>query len=263
MAKKAESPSDWVTDAFEGAGYTCSVFASTVLAFGGILNRRRELLYHVYAFGCGALPVTVLVAIFTGMVVTFQTGLALYRIGQASQVGVLVPLAMCREMGPVMTCNILAGLLGSRIAAEIGTMNVSEEIDALRVMSINPIDYLVMPRFLAMCIVCPMLTLYADFIGIIAGALVARTQLDVSTQAYLSNAREVLEFRDIYSGLLKALVFGALTAAVACSQGLRTEKGAEGVGVATMRTVVISSVLILVSDYILGWFCNVFLGVGA
>lgn len=262
MAKPVSPTPDWLTRAFEGAGYTVSVFLRTMGSFGRLWRRHDQILTNIWAFGFGGLPVTVLVAIFTGMVVTFQTGLALYRIGQAAQVGVLVPLAMCREMAPVMTCNILAGLLGSRIAAEIGTMNVSEEIEALEVMSINPIDYLVLPRILAMCIVCPILTIYADFISIAAGAMVAKSQLGVSLQAYLSNARDSLEWKDIYSGLLKALIFGAITASVACAQGLRTEKGAEGVGIATMRTVVISSVLILVSDYVLGWFCHEFLKVG-
>ncbi|MBI5369053.1 MAG: ABC transporter permease [Planctomycetes bacterium] len=263
MLKPVPAPPDLLSRLFEGAGFTISVFFQTISSFGSLWRRRVEVVIHTQAFGIGGIPVTVLVGIFTGMVVTFQTGLALYSIGQAAQVGVLVPLAMCREMGPVMTCIILAGLLGSRIAAEIGTMRVSEEIDALEVMSINPIPYLVMPRFLAMCIVCPLLTAYADFIGIGAGMLVAKSQLGVSFQAYLNNAKEHLEFKDFYSGLLKALVFGSVTASVACAQGLRTEKGAEGVGLATMNTVVISSVLILVLDYVLGWFCNVFLGVGA
>jgi phospholipid/cholesterol/gamma-HCH transport system permease protein len=251
-----------IFDYFEGAGYTITILLKSLSWSNAIFHRRREIQYQLYVCGLGGLPVALLVAIFTGMVVTFQTGLYLQKLEQESSVGIIVAIAMCREMGPVTTCNILAGLLGSKIAAEIGTMNVGDEIEALKVMAINPIGYLIMPRVLAMCIICPLLTAYADLFGIISGALVSNSQLGVDFQLYFGNAKQHLEFKDFYSGLIKAGVFGVVIASVACAQGLKAERGAEGVGIATMKTVVISSIAILVFDYIIGWALAVVLGVG-
>ncbi len=249
-------------EALVNAGHVMYIIIESVKFLRSVWSRRREVIYQTYICGVGGFPVTMLVAVFVGMVVTFQIGIYLLRFGQESSVGAIVAVSMCREMGPVWTGVILAGLLGSKMAAEIGTMSVSEEIDALQVMSINPIRFLVMPRFIALCLICPLLTAYADLVGIVSGMMVAKNILHVEYNGFINNAREYLEFKDFYSGLLKALVFGITIAAVGCSQGLRAEKGAEGVGIATMKTVVICCVLILLFDYVLGWFAMVFLGVG-
>lgn len=248
---------DSTTDRFQrwtlGAGYTLYLLWETVLCTGHAWEKRAEILRQTYTCTFGSFPVTMLVAIFTGMVLSLQSGLELARWGQEANVGYLVSLSMCRELGPVMTGFILAGLVGSTMAAELGTMKVSEEIDALEVMSISPIKFLVMPRFLAMCFACPILTIYTNIIGILGGSVVSKTMLNVSMSTYLDKSIELLTVKDIYSGMVKALVFGATISIVGCSQGLRAENGAEGVGKATMRAVVVSFVFILLFDYIITW----------
>lgn len=245
------------------AGHAILIIAQSLKWLRSIWGRRQEIVYQTYVCGVGGFPVTMLVGVFVGMVMTFQIGVYLMKFGQQSSIGALVAISMCRELGPVWTGVILAGLLGSKMAAEIGTMAVSEEIDALEVMSINPIRFLVMPRFVAMCVITPLLTAYTDLVGILSGMLVASNVLHVESIVYWNSASSQLGIKDFYSGLMKALVFGITIAAVGCSQGLRAQKGAEGVGIATMKTVVICCVLILLFDYVLGWvFMNV-LDVGA
>jgi phospholipid/cholesterol/gamma-HCH transport system permease protein len=173
--------------------------------------------------------------------------------GQESSLGYIVTLGMCREMGPVFTCLALAGLVGSTYAAELGTMKVSEEVDALEVMSINPVYYLVMPRLFALGIAAVALTIYANVIGTVGGALVARSNFDVDLEIFIKNGRDALKMKDVYGGLFKSFLFGMTIGTVACAQGLRAEGGPAGVGRATLHSVVISFMLILVFDYLLTW----------
>ncbi|MFH1024036.1 MAG: ABC transporter permease [Planctomycetota bacterium] len=215
--------------------------------------KRREVAKQMFLCGIGGFPVTALTAIFTGMVLALQSGIELSRYNQQENIGILVAAAMVREMGPVMTAIILAGLIGSSMAAELGTMSVSEEIDALEVMSINPVRFLVMPRILALTVMCPTLTIFTNLIGIAGGAVIGQSLLGVDYHIYYDKARFALELKDIYSGLFKSTVFGALIATIATSEGLRTTNGAEGVGRATMRTVVLSFLFILIFDYFLTW----------
>jgi phospholipid/cholesterol/gamma-HCH transport system permease protein len=237
----------------EGAGFTLRTLLQTALWLPAAPRKGRSVLHQMAVCSTGGFPVAMIVAVFSGMVLALQAGISLRTWGQQELVGLIVPASMVREMGPVMTGFILAGLIGSTMAAEVGTMAVSEEIDALDVMGINPIYYLVMPRVLALSIVAPVLTIYVDLIGTFGGAFVGRQLLGISYTSYFHNAREALELKDIYSGLIKAMVFGVLIAGVGCSQGLRARGGAEGVGRATMRTVVVCFVYILMFDYILTW----------
>lgn len=238
---------------FAGVGEHLIVFSETIKSFRYIGKRRMFILSEIEKGSFGALPVVMIVAIFTGMVLALQSGIELSRYGQESSIGLLVSASMCREMGPVMTAYILAGLIGSTIAAELGTMKVSEEIDALSVMSINPIQYLVLPRVIAMAIICPLLTIYTNIIGIMGGALIGNLILDVSFSLYFRNALDALTLKDIYSGLFKSLIFGLVIAIVGCTQGLNAENGASGVGKATMKSVVIAFVSILVFNFFLTW----------
>ena len=201
----------------------------------------------------GGFPVCMIVGMFTGMVLALQAGISLQKWGQEELIGIVVPASMVREMGPVMTGFILAGLVGSTMAAEVGSMAVSEEIAALEVMSISPVYFLVMPRIVALALVAPLLTLYVDLIGIFGGAFVGDRILGLSYAAYMHHAVNTLDLKDIYSGLFKAFIFGLLISGVGCSQGMRATGGAEGVGRATMRTVVICFVYILIFDYIITW----------
>ena len=243
----------WFADSCEGVGYTLRLFFQATARLRRLGRKKQETLHHLTICSFDSMPVVFIIAIFTGMILALQTGIQLKTFGQEATLGLIVSAAMCREMGPVFTSITLAGLVGSTYAAEIGTMKVSEEIDALEVNSIDPVYFLVMPRLLALSLAAVVLTVYADAIGILGGMLVAKATFNVTPEIFLKNAQEALEVRDIYGGLLKSLVFGSTIATVACSQGLRTGHGAAGVGHSTLRSVVISFIYILVFNYFLTW----------
>jgi phospholipid/cholesterol/gamma-HCH transport system permease protein len=251
--------------AFENTGFTLDILVRSLVIFPrSVLTSRgfTAIVSQMYYCGVKALGVTSVVALFTGMIVALQVGIELKRYGQAETVGFLVAVSMCREMGPMITAIILTAMLGSTIAAEIGTMKVSEEIDALEVMSIDPIRMLVTPRVVAMTLMTFALTVLVDFVGVLGGALVAMARLGVSTRRYFEWAKRVFqndEFlgflpMDVYTGLTKALVFGLLISCIACSQGLRAKGGALGVGRAVRKTVVASIMLTLVLGYLMTAF---------
>ncbi len=230
----------------------------------GLLKPRslREIINQMYFCGVKALGVTTVVALFTGMIVALQTGILAKRWGQEEAIGMVVAASMCREMGPFITGIILTAMVGSSIAAEIGTMKVSEEIDALEVMSINPVKMLVAPRIVALTLMCTVLTVLVDLVGICGGALVARARLGVPFHRYFEYAQIPLRNKDlfgllpkdVYSGLFKAAVFGTVIATVACAMGLRAKGGALGVGNGVRITVVVSIILILVLGYFMTSF---------
>jgi phospholipid/cholesterol/gamma-HCH transport system permease protein len=239
--------------ACQGAGFTIGVVAESSLYLVAFRRRWREIMAQLYIATLGSLPLIIITALFTGMIIAMQTGVELERFGQESALGFVVPITICRGMGPVFTAIAVTGLIGSMMASELGTMKVSEEIDALEVMSINPVYYLVMPRILALAFAVPLLTLYTDAIGTIGGAAVANAKFGVGFGLYFRNAWQILEMKDVLGGLVKAFVFGILIAGIACSQGIRATHGSVGVGRATLRTVVFSFVYILVFEYILTW----------
>lgn len=218
------------------------------------LRRRQEVARQLFDTGVRNFGVVSIVALFTGMILSLQAGLVFKEYGQASEVGGLVSQTMLREMGAFMTALILAASVGAGIAAELGTMSVSEEISALHVMSINPAEFLVMPRLLGLMIMCPVLTVYANVVGTLGGMLVAYTQLGVSPTAYTRSAMDFLDYDELYIGVIKAVVFGIAVAGVACYNGLTARGGALGVGQATRRTVVHSFLLVLVVGYFLTRF---------
>jgi phospholipid/cholesterol/gamma-HCH transport system permease protein len=212
---------------------------------------RHEVVTQFFITGIKSLAVISVVALFTGMILALQTGLELRRFNQEVNIGTAVAITMIREMGPFMTGLIIAASVGSAIAAQIGTMVVSEEIAALEVMSINPNRFLVMPRLVALTVMMPILTVYSNVLGIMGGALVGATQLGVSVQAYMDNATQFATNKDLYVGLFKAMVFGIVITTVACHQGFMTQEGAVGVGRATRRAVIISFLVILVLGYMI------------
>ncbi len=218
-------------------------------AFGK--RSRLETATQMYVTGIKSLGVITVVALFTGMILALQTGLELRRYGQEVFIGSAVAVTMIREMGPFMAGLIISASVGSAIAAQLGTMAVSEEIAALEVMSINPNRFLVMPRLVALAVMMPILTVYTNILGIMGGAVVGATQLGVSVQAYMDNATEFASNKDLYVGLFKAFVFGIIISTVACHQGLSTSEGAVGVGRATRRSVIISFLVILVVGYMI------------
>ncbi len=226
---------------FEAAWHTRTMFAPRMM---------KEIFNQMYTCGIKSLGVISVVGLFIGMILALQTGLELRRFGMQSNIGTTVTVVMLREMGPFMTALIVAASVGSAIAAQLGTMVVSEEISALEIMSINPVRFLVMPRLVALTVMMPLLTVYTNLIGVLGGAIVGATQLEVSYTAYFDNALLYAGNKDLYVGLFKAWLFGIVITTVACHQGFSTTEGAVGVGQATRRTVVISFLTILVFGYI-------------
>lgn len=238
-----------IQDAIDTAGYACTLFLRSVAWFRSAIFKRREILDQMYICGIESVPVTLVVGLFTGMILAYQTGIELSKYSQQSVVGALVSITLCREMGPFMTGLILAANVGSSMAAELGTMKVSEEIDALDVMTIDESRFLVMPRLFAMILVTPMLTVMTNVVGIIGGGIISVQRLDVKWTLYSQYAVDILKLKDVYSGLFKAMVFGMIIAIVGCSLGLRASGGALGVGQATRRSVITCYLLILVSGF--------------
>ena len=243
-----------LSESLASAGYGLVLLGQSLTWLKVAWKRRNVVVQQMYMCGIGSLGVCLVVAVFTGMILSIQAGRELARFQQQALVGSLVSVTMAREMGPFMTAIILAACVGSAMAAEIGTMRVSEEIDALEVMSIDPAMYLVMPRVLAMILVCPALTVVTDVVAVTGGAVVCKSLLGVSYYTYFDNALDILELKDLYSGLFKAAVFGITVATIGCTQGMRTTGGAAGVGVATRNAVVHSLLMILVFGYFLTRF---------
>jgi phospholipid/cholesterol/gamma-HCH transport system permease protein len=204
--------------------------------------------------GVRSLPVVLITAVFTGAVLALQTYSGFKRFGAEGLVGTVVALSMTRELGPVLASIMVAGRVGSAMAAELGTMRVTEQIDALITLATDPVRYLVVPRFVAGMIMLPFLVVFADIIGIIGGYFVAVKVLGTSSTIYINRTLQYLEFSDVTIGLLKACVFGMIIALVGCQMGFYTSGGAEGVGRATTRAVVGASILILISNYFLTAF---------
>jgi len=234
-----------------GRGVLMLVEAFAMLRFVFSRRNRSEFVYQLFVTGIKSLGVITVVGLFTGMIFALQIGLELQNYGQEVNIGGGATVVMTREMGPFMTALIIAASVGAAIAAQLGTMVVSEEVAALEVMSINVTRFLVMPRLAALMVMMPILTIYTDIIGVVGGAIVGETQLGVTMQAYFDNALEFGELKDLYVGLIKAWVFGVIIAGVACHQGFSATEGAVGVGQATRRTVIISFLLILILGYIL------------
>jgi phospholipid/cholesterol/gamma-HCH transport system permease protein len=198
--------------------------------------------------GVESLPIVSLVALFIGIILALQTAYQLQRLGSEMYIANIVALSLVRELGPVITALVVAGRVGAAIAAELGSMQVTEQIDALETLAANPIQYLVVPRFVALSVMLPLLTLYADIIGIIGGYLICVLKLGVSASMYFHLTFDALLYKDLFTGLFKALIFGMIIAFVCCYEGFNVEGGAEGVGKATTHAVVASFILIIMAD---------------
>ena len=211
----------------------------------------RETLEQMDAIGVGSLTIVTLTGLFTGMVLTVQSSATLDAFGARPYVGRMVSLSMLRELGPVLTSLMVTGRVGSGIAAELGSMVVTQQIDALRSLGTDPIRKLVAPRIAAGLLMVPTLTILSDAVGMVGGYLVAKFTLRLGTGLYWRSALEAIKMQDMFMGLVKPLVFGFIIVSVGCYQGLTTTGGTRGVGESTTQSVVVASVLILVSDYFL------------
>jgi len=213
--------------------------------------RRRQVIEQMSKIGVDSLPIVAMISMFTGMVLAFQSAYQLQRFSAEMYIASLVAFSMTRELGPVLTALIVAGRVGASITAEIGTMQVTEQIDALETLATNPVKYLVVPRFLALVIMVPLLTVFADYVGIVGGYIIGVGKLGISHSMYMKNTWQPLKYKDVYTGLIKSLVFACVICIVSCYEGMKAEGGAEGVGRATTSSVVISFILIIASDCIL------------
>ena len=211
----------------------------------------RLILRQIVYMGYYSLPVVGLTAIFTGMVIALQTHTGFSNFAAESAVAQIVMLSMTRELGPVLAGLMVAGRIGAAIAAEIGTMRVTEQVDALTTLSTNPYKYLVVPRLIAGTTMLPILVLVADIIGVFGGYLVAVYRLGFNASSYINNSWQYLEFMDVVSGLVKAAAFGFVISLMGCYHGYNSRGGAQGVGAATTNAVVSASILILVLNYLL------------
>jgi len=209
----------------------------------------RYVLYYLDEMGTQSLPLISITIIFTGMVLAVQTSHELVRFGAQMYVSNIVCLSIVRELSPILTALVCAGRVGARITAEIGSMRVSEQIRALRALAIDPVSFLVAPMVLAFIIVLPLLTLIADFFGILGGYLISIFSIGANSSAYITSTIEALELSDVFMGLFKAVIFAAIISLIGAFRGLNTQGGTTGVGIYTTSSVVTSSLLILVSDF--------------
>ena len=210
-----------------------------------------EAMHQMDEIGVKSVSITGITALFTGMVLALQTAYSLAAFGGKQFVGRVVALSLVRELGPVLTALMVGGRVGSGITAEIGSMTVTEQVDALRAMAISPVRRLVVPRVLATVFMMPVLAALADVLGILGGLGIAVVELQITTQDYLTSIWNQLQISDIMSGLAKTFFFGFEIAIIGCWNGLRAEGGAAAVGVATTRTVVFASICVLISDFFL------------
>ncbi len=214
----------------------------------------RVLVRQIEICGIGSLFVLSLIAFLTGMIMAVQTASELQNVGVIDRLGAIIGATFVRELGPIWAAIIMLARVGAAMAAELGTMAVNEEVDALRVMNINPVRFLVMPRILALVIAMPLLTVVADWVGMAGGLTVATKLFDRPADEFIESARGILGNLDFYSGLFKSMVFGAIIATIACDRGLNTTDGAEGVGRSTNQTVVSAVIGVLVADLIMTGF---------
>ena len=245
---------DWrnrVTVFIESMGHIGTL---TVGALGSITRRPLEIastIYQVESLGVRSLGIVAVTSVFIGMVMTIQFAFGLQRFGGVEYIPRVIVLSFLRELGPTLTAVIVGGRIGSGMAAEVGAMNVTEQVDAIRALGGDPAKKLVLPRVLAAMIVMPLLSMFADALGTLGAMFVCSTEYDIRPTLFLQTALESVLLSDLFSGLAKTPIFGFIIAIVGCHFGLTTQGGTEGVGQSTTRTVVVVSIAILVADYFL------------
>jgi len=222
-----------------------------LLALPKGMTRGHLIFQQMLYMGVNSIPLVFLTSLFTGAVTSVQAAYQFTDLLSMRYLGSAVSKAVIIELGPVLTALVVTGRVGAAIAAELGTMKVTEQIDALETMALSPTEYLVVPRFIGGLIMLPVLTIFADMIAILGGLTVATTFLNVTSHTFLTSVKSFFEMMDLWAGLTKSFAFGAIIAIIGCYQGFNTSGGAEGVGRSTTKAVVVASVLILISDYLL------------
>jgi phospholipid/cholesterol/gamma-HCH transport system permease protein len=254
----------WVADVGEAANRSVAYVGGLAEICGNSLRllilsplKRRRMLHRAVheamAAGVGAVPIVTLITFFVGIIIALQGAYELQRLqrlGATQLVASLVAIAITRELGPLITAIVVIGRSGSAFAAEIATMRVTEELDALKTMALDPVAFLVVPKFLAMAVMLPCLAIWADLMGVLGGALFGVAGANYTFGGYLLATRDALLMRDITSGVVKSLVFGMVITAVGCQEGFSTGAGAEEVGRSTTSAVVISILLVVLIDLV-------------
>ncbi len=247
------------TDLFINIGHRVISF---MYFFGGLANLAVQTAYLTFKppykweriieqakkAGFDSFPIVALVALFIGFIFALQTAYFMQRIGSEIYIASLVALTVVRELGPVITALIVAGRVGASNTAELGSMQVTEQIDALETLATNPVKYLVVPRFVALSLMLPVLTLYANIIGILGSYIICVIKLGITSSMYMHVTFSALLYKDLFTGLFKAWIFGMIIALVSCYEGFNVEGGAEGVGKATTRSVVFTFIMIIAAD---------------
>ncbi len=232
-------------------GSTFLLFVRIVGHAPSVFRHFRLTLYQMQTIGNGSIPLVIVTAFFVGAVTAVQAAYQFQDYVPLRFIGAVVGKSVILEVGPVLTALVVGGRVSASIAAEIGTMKVTEQIDALEMEAIDPVSYLVVPRFLDAVIMLPVLTIFCDFLAVVGGLLVSTISLDVTVATFLDGLRLYFNVEDVIGGLIKPVFFGAIIALMGCYSGFRTSGGAEGVGRATMQAVVSSCVLILIMNYFL------------
>jgi len=238
---------------FQNVGEMILLFWRAFLSLPGAWRQRRKVFEQLFEIGNASLLMVCILSLFIGAVIALQTGPILVERGLASAVGGVVGISICKELAPVMMSVLIAGRIGSAMAAEIGSMRVYQEIDALRTMNIDPIDYLVLPRITAIVLALPVLVLFSILVGWLGGASVCMMnhQIDISSPAFFADLRDIVHPGDVLNGVVKSGVFAAIIGVVSCHQGLITRGGPRGIGRSVTKAVVNSIVLVVISDYLL------------
>src|SRR5437667_4772800 len=238
---------------FQNVGEMLVLLWRTILSLPMIFRQRQKVFDQLFEIGNASLLMACILSLFIGGVIAWQTGPVLAERGLSSAIGGLVGLSICKELAPVMMAVLISGRIGSAMAAEIGSMRVYQEIDALRTMNINPIHYLVLPRLVAIAAALPMLVIFSILVGWLGGAFVsvANHRIDIAFATFFITLRDVVELKDVVNGVFKSFVFALLIAVVSCHQGLITRGGPRGIGRSVTKAVVNSIVLIVIFDYIL------------
>jgi phospholipid/cholesterol/gamma-HCH transport system permease protein len=216
-----------------------------------LIKNRKNFFYQMEHIGVNSIPLVLIIAVFTGAVAAWQAAYQLKGIAPLSFLGATTSRAVITELGPVLTAIVIAGRVGASIAAELGSMKVTEQIDALDTMGISPVRFLATPRFFAAILMMPVLIVFANSISILGAYFISNLFLGVSFNVFFESVRRYFSFGDFIFGLTKGFVFGGVTSLLGCHIGFKTEGGAEGVGLSTIRSFVLSSALILIFDYLL------------
>ncbi len=248
MLKKESAFFSGIGDFLYFLGGLANLTGRTIAAIFIPPLKRERVFEQAKMAGLDSLPIVSLIAFFLGMIMAFQISYLMRRLGAEMYIASVVSLSIVRELGPVITALIIAGRVGAAITAEIGSMTVTEQVDALETLATDPVKYLVVPRFLALMVMLPLLTIYADIIGILGGWLIAVFKIGISSRLYLNTSFDTLQFKDLFTGLAKTVFFGMIVALVSCYEGFNVRGGAEGVGQATTRSVVTAFIMIIICD---------------